>query len=295
MPIGRLPPQRITDARYTLIGTTPALGAAYGLLPSVGPAVQNVLDTYTWNLAFDARFADVASATWPASYGVGTLGEPTAGWTVTPQVGQSTAGLVDAAIGAARVDQALLCDDTDPQTNGFNSAAVDDVILPNAQTAHFRLLFDGASAVPDGNNATLFEFLYNATYFVRLVYVTLNAGNHQLSAQVRHDGSGGTAGGASTTVLIPASGLGGLVLDMVARDVGGVTRVDVLWNGNEEVGSPHDALLNIGVDGLAANAGVFCNRVGSQCVPWRGVFFGARMGTELSLAEHQADATALGV
>lgn len=253
--------------------------------------VQNVIDKYTCELAYDAKDANVVSGVWVPTVGAGTLSDP--GWTSAPTPGQSTSGLVEAAIGASRVDTALLHDDTDGETVGFVSAGgAGDVAFSEESEFWVRVIVDVQGSVA-GANGALFQYLISGTRYFDVVYTAESGADHVLSARLRYDNLGGSPGGITESVSIPIDN-GWTVLDLIARNVGGVSRLDHYINGVEHLGTPHDFLLTAGHDFYSGAFGVGTNRQGTGAFPWPFLRWQRSLG-DLSLADHQTDVSTLGI
>lgn len=260
--------------------------------PMPDGAVINVIDEYTWGLAYETGDASISGTpAWAAASGTGTLGEPSGGWGTTPTLGRSTTGLNADAIGAARVDTAALFSDaTDP--GGFDSSANDDVILPQANEWHIRMLVNVGGSV-DGGSGGLFDFTYGGGYYTRMTYTSESGSNHVLSLQSRNDGAGGTTGGVSESVLIAVDN-GWTLIDLNQVNDGGSTRLDVCVNGTCTAGTTHDALLTSGHPSLTPDSGVGANRAGFA-LGWDFLFFGYRTNAAVSEADHDRAVSDLGL
>ena len=248
----------------------PAFGAGGG--GGSSPAIDNILDGYTWDVAYSC---DSALLTSIPEAGGNTAYDLVSGGNNT--LAQSTAAFVtDGGIGASREDLAFF-----GATAGNTNATWDWA----SDTWHMRLVVDTTGA---SHNDTVFRYLVSATRFMELRYISSSGGILQFT--VRNDSSGGI-------YIFSAAGIGStpMLYDVSFTPNGGgsgFAQASAYLNGTDLSVSEHSAAMTIqnGQDAM----GVFSREGGT--LPWDSapvIFLGWRWDQALSLAAHQADHGAL--
>lgn len=252
-----------------------ARGAAAGVSVTPTPEPSNVIDTYSWDIAYSAH--EATATTWVGSPG------PTLEALDTPTLNLSTAGLTTiGGIGSARENKAVRAG----AGGAFRATAAYDV--PGG-VYHLRaLIYYNASS---GSNEYLFYLYDYSTRLARLYrhtngnlyFYTYFGGGNAFSTQ---NNTGTPAENAWHLVDIVYDGTGG---------PGGVSRVKYFLDGVE--GS--EQINGTAVDMIQPNADVNILGIGANgSSSVDAVFMGRRTLTsfdDFTLVQHQADVAALGL
>lgn len=259
------------------LGIMAAIARRKKLLAAGASEPSNVIDAYTWDLAWDAK--DATDTEWPGLAGTST---PTAAALATPTRNLSTTGLVPSGIGASRVDKAIRAN----ASGGYAFTGLNWI----GGIWHIRLLCN-LESISTGLSRYAFR-IYDASD--RRLDLTHTSGNRW---NLSLDAAGSVAAFNPTGPLANATGwhLVDLLYDPTGNAGNGrlVFRVD----GVESVELDDESIDFVG--GASGLHGVISNNSGSA--PFsnaRVLFFGARFlaaAGEFTLADHQADVAALGL
>lgn len=237
------------------------------------PAPTNVIDSYTWDLAWSGEDALVGS--WPGLAGTPT---PTATAIDTPTLDLSTTGFTPAGIGASRVDKAVRAG----AGGGYTVTGQD---WPGG-IFHLRLLIIKVNFA--GSDEYLFRAYKDGDERVDAYLYSANA----LRAYIDDTGSA-----AAFQVNSAVMSAGPQLIDIVYDPTGasGSGRIIYRINGSETSTNDNESLDFADVGGVGFYPlGGATDPTSTSSLLFVGVRF-LSASTDFTLAQHQADATALGL
>jgi len=249
--------------------------------PTAAPS--NVVQEYSWDLEYWG--SDFAGATWPVRSGAANT---LAAFGTQATGDQSTSGLTSSGLPSALVNKGVL---GVAGSNAYRLASTARWVHSGTSSdfIHVRLIFRVAASPT--TNQRLFRFLESGTSFTEVNFT----GTTQLTAFMRDDGDGGTAGGLSITASgVTADGWKLVDVAFERTAASGNMRITMFGNNVSEAGPTAD-------DGpqFTDSPGSFAllgDHAGANTGNSTMLFFGARVtGSVFTLAEHQAAAAKLGL
>lgn len=218
--------------------------------------VSDVISKYVWDILY--RSDQVDGLNWPAA-----VGGPTLTTSTTPTTGRSTGSLT--GLPAGLVDNAVSPGTDDWGSDSFNWVTTD---------SHYRLISAPSASVANGDR------------FFRYVVTGLQLCELRIVGETHWNFTAAVSGTANTA-SIASFPTGWKLVDWVIRDDG--QAMDIYINGTDYSPADFAAAADF------ANGLDTISFLGANTVEGDHLVQGWRFGQTLSLADHQADATLMGL